>query len=333
MSANCSWRSSCGRAVWRSSRSSSCSSRRPGAARPGRTDLASVPNGQAPVLPRTTRLFQGRVHAASITHIKPPSVRAAVPRRPAPEPEPSGAEPPLVATDRLRKTYRSGDLETEALRGVDLAIRQGERVAIMGPSGCGKTTLLNCLSGLEDPTSGTVRIQGTDLYALGDRERTRFRARMMGFVFQSFNLLPVLTAAENVELPLLVTGVRSRSAREQALEALRLVGLSERAEHTPAELSGGEQQRVAIARSLVHDPPIVWADEPTGNLDSENSQDIMALIERLNAETQKTFVIVTHDPDIAGRCHRTIRMASGQVVPEPVTPRAKGRARAAEAKR
>ncbi len=223
-------------------------------------------------------------------------------------------EAPLVQASGLVKTYVSGDVRTTALAGVDLAVGRGEMVAIMGPSGCGKTTLLNCLSGLEDPTEGRVVVDGTDLYALGDDDRTRFRARHMGFVFQSYNLLPVLSAEENVELPLLVTGVRPRVARGRALEALALVGLRGREHHKPQQLSGGQQQRVAIARSLVHDPPLVWADEPTGNLDSETSAEVVDLMVSLNRETGKTFVIVTHDQTIAARCGRAVHMASGRVV-------------------
>lgn len=214
-----------------------------------------------------------------------------------------------------------------ALAGVDLEIARGEMVAVMGPSGCGKTTLLNCLSGLESPTGGTVQIDGTDLYSMKDDDLTRFRARKMGFVFQSYNLLPVLSAEENVELPLLVSGQRPRPARERAHAALALVGLEGREHHRPQQLSGGQQQRVAIARSLVHDPPLVWADEPTGNLDAKTSKEVMDLVQSLNETTGKTFVIVTHDPVIAGRCHRVVQMDSGLVVPTKGRKPSRGKAK------
>src|SRR5207253_7342702 len=168
---------------------------------------------------------------------------------------------------------------------------KGEMVAIMGPSGCGKTTLLNCLSGLDSYDAGTIRIEGTDLAQLDDNARSTYRARRMGFVFQFYNLLPVLNAVENVELPLVVSGVNARRARQQALAALEQVGLEERASHRPAQLSGGQRQRVTIARALVNMPAIVWADEPTGDLDSQTADDVMGLLERLNREQQQTFVI------------------------------------------
>jgi len=186
-------------------------------------------------------------------------------------------------------------------------------VAIMGPSGCGKTTLLNCLSGLDSYDAGCIRIAGTDLAALDDNARTTYRARRMGFVFQFYNLLPVLSAVENVELPLVVSGVNARRARQQALEALAQVGLGERAQHRPAQLSGGQRQRVTIARALVNAPAIVWADEPTGDLDSQTADEVMRLMERLNREQQQTFVIVTHDAGIGARCHRIVRMRDGLI--------------------
>ena len=173
------------------------------------------------------------------------------------------ANPPIVEAKAIVKTYDTGAVRVEALRGVDLTLERGEMAAIMGPSGCGKTTLLNCLSGLDTVDEGDVVIDGTSLAHMSDRERTDYRARHMGFVFQFYNLMPVLSAVENVELPLLVSRVDGRSARRRALEALDLVGIADRAEHVPDELSGGERQRVTIARSLVNDPAIVWADEPT----------------------------------------------------------------------
>jgi ABC-type lipoprotein export system ATPase subunit len=228
-----------------------------------------------------------------------------------------GAAPPAIvtATD-LHKVYVAGDIEVHALRGVNLAILAGEMVAVMGPSGCGKTTLLNVLSGIDDIGSGDVFLNGISLRAMSDRQRTRFRAEQMGFVFQSFNLLHVLSAVENVELPLLVAGVSPPAARKRAREALELVGLAEEERKRPAEMSGGQQQRVTIARALVNEPAIVWADEPTGSLDSENAGRVMDLLCRLNEERGLTFVIVTHDPDVGGRAHRILRMADGVIVDE-----------------
>jgi putative ABC transport system ATP-binding protein len=189
-------------------------------------------------------------------------------------------------------------------------------VAIMGPSGCGKTTLLNCLSGLDEIDSGDVLIEDVSIKQMSDRDRTRYRARRMGFVFQFYNLLGVLTAVENVEMPLLLAGVPGKQARKKAQSLLELVGLGERADHTPEELSGGERQRVTIARSLVNDPAIVWADEPTGDLDSTTADGVMELMQRLNREQGITFAIVTHDISIGRRAHRIIRMMDGQVVDE-----------------
>jgi putative ABC transport system ATP-binding protein len=187
-------------------------------------------------------------------------------------------------------------------------------VAIMGPSGSGKTTLLNCLSGLDKIDSGDVLIEGTSLASMSDRERTDYRAHRMGFVFQFYNLMPVLSAVENVELPLLVARVSSRDARRKALEALDMVGIRDRADHVPDELSGGQRQRVTIARALVNDPAIVWADEPTGDLDSENAEEIVALMWRLNRERGLTFLIVTHDISVGRATDRIVRMVDGQVV-------------------
>jgi putative ABC transport system ATP-binding protein len=184
----------------------------------------------------------------------------------------------------------------------------------MGPSGCGKTTLLNCLSGLDDVTSGQVVLEGKDLAQMSDLERTRLRSRRMGFVFQSFNLLPVLTAQENVELPLLVSGVHKEESAKRAQAALAQVGLAKFLDHKPRELSGGQQQRVTIARSLVNEPAIVWADEPTGNLDTRNGHEVLELLQKLNRERGQTYVIVTHDPAIARTCHRIVQMDSGRIL-------------------
>jgi putative ABC transport system ATP-binding protein len=217
----------------------------------------------------------------------------------------------IVRARAVRKVYRSGG-EVAALKGIDLDIRAGDLVAIVGPSGSGKTTLLNCLSGLERIDHGQIVVAGENLAALTDSQRTGYRARSMGFVFQAFNLLPVLTAAENVELPLLLVGMRGREVRARALEMLAEVGLGGRSRHRPDQLSGGEQQRVAVARALVHRPAVVWADEPTGNLDSESTETVMALITRLNGEGQ-TIVMVTHNPAIAAAAGRIVRMRDGQI--------------------
>jgi ABC-type lipoprotein export system ATPase subunit len=223
---------------------------------------------------------------------------------------------PIVEARAVHKTYDTGAAQVRALRGLDLSVEAGEMVAIMGPSGCGKTTLLNCLSGLDAVDAGEVLIDGTELSQLSDRERTDYRARRMGFVFQFYNLLPVLSAVENVELPLLVSRVRGSDARQRALAALDRVGLAGRADHVPDELSGGERQRVTIARSLVNDPAIVWADEPTGDLDSENAAEIVALMRTLNLDRALTFLIVTHDIAVGRRTDRIVRMLDGEVVEE-----------------
>jgi len=221
----------------------------------------------------------------------------------------------IQATD-VRKVYDTGRVKVDALRGVGLSITRGEMVAVMGPSGCGKTTLLNVLSGLDDLTGGQVVIDGAPIHTMSDKKRTRYRAEKMGFVFQSFNLLPVLSGAENVELPLLMAGVKPANARRRALEALELVGLAGQAAKLPAEMSGGQQQRVTIARALANDPAIVWADEPTGSLDSETSREVMDLLCRLNKETSQTFVLVTHDIAVGRRADRILRMADGEIVEE-----------------
>jgi putative ABC transport system ATP-binding protein len=222
----------------------------------------------------------------------------------------------MIQAEGVVKTYDTGTAKVQALRGVDFAVARGEMVAVMGPSGCGKTTLLNCLSGLDDVTSGRILLEGTDLATLGDKKRTDYRARRMGFVFQVYNLLPVLSAVENVELPLLVSGVRPKEARQRSLKALETVELARWAAHKPAELSGGQRQRVTIARSLVNDPAIVWADEPTGALDSRTAGEIMGLMRALNRSQGLTFVLVTHDPGVGAQCDRIVRMVDGEIVGE-----------------
>ena len=222
--------------------------------------------------------------------------------------------PAIINATDVRKVYFIGDSRVEALRGVDFSVEAGEMVAVMGPSGCGKTTLLNCLSGLDTFDHGSVVIEGQSLEQLGDRRLTRYRARHMGFIFQSYNLLPVISAAENVELALLVNEVHGREARSKALDMLKAVGLSDWQHHRPAQLSGGQRQRVAIARALANQPAIVWADEPTGNLDDDTSLDVLNLMRRLNAEHAQTFVIVTHDPKVGDFCDRIVHMANGRMV-------------------
>jgi putative ABC transport system ATP-binding protein len=217
----------------------------------------------------------------------------------------------IISCQDLTKTYITGDIRVEALRGITLEIKKGEMVAIMGPSGCGKTTLLNCLSGLDEVTSGRVRVEDIDLTTLDDNQKTNFRANRMGFVFQFYNLLPVLSATENVELPLLICGLKESEARSKAQQLLETVGLKERARQRPAALSGGERQRVAIARALVNDPAIVFADEPTGDLDKATAEGVVALLKQLNREHGQTFVIVTHDPEVGARCDRIIHMRDG----------------------
>jgi ABC-type lipoprotein export system ATPase subunit len=231
----------------------------------------------------------------------------------------SGTDPNddlIIQATGVQKVYHTGTVSVPALRGVDLSVRRGEMVAVMGPSGCGKTTLLNCLSGLDTADEGQIAIEGVFLSGMSDRERTAYRARRMGFVFQFYNLLPVLSAVENVELPLLVSGVRLGEARKRALESLAQVGLAQRANHRPAELSGGERQRTTIARALVNRPALVWADEPTGDLDSETASEIMDVLVDLNREQGLTFILVTHDRGVGARCGRIVRMRDGLVVGE-----------------
>ena len=223
-------------------------------------------------------------------------------------------KPAIIEAQQVYKIYRSGQLRVEALRKIDMVVGKSEMVAIMGPSGCGKTTLLNCLAGLDTIDDGNVFIQGDNLRDLTDNQRTSYRAKHMGFVFQDFNLLPMLSAVENVELPMLVSNTPGRKARSRALELLDRVGLADRARHRPAELSGGQRQRVTIARALTNDPAIVWADEPTGNLDSESANDVMDLLTFFNREHGQTLVIVTHALEVGKRANRIIRMQDGNII-------------------
>ena len=222
--------------------------------------------------------------------------------------------PTVLEARELWKVYDTGTNRVEALRKVSVSLKPGEMVAVMGQSGCGKTTLLNCLSGLDDITSGEVLIHGQPLSQMSDYDLTSLRGSQLGFIFQSFNLLPVLTAVENVELPLLMAGNPPREARAKALEALDAVGLADRDGHLPAELSGGQLQRVTIARSFVHDPAVIFADEATGNLDSQTSDEIINLLLSLNAERGVTMLLVTHDSEIAERCSRVLVMQDGLIV-------------------
>jgi ABC-type lipoprotein export system ATPase subunit len=224
----------------------------------------------------------------------------------------------IVEARGVDKTYETGTLAVRALQDVSFSVERGEMVAIMGPSGSGKTTLLNCLSGLDAIDGGDVLIEGVSLATMSDGTRTDYRARRMGFVFQFYNLMPVLSAVENVELPLLVSRIGAKEARQRALAALDLVGLRERASHVPDELSGGQRQRVTIARALVNEPAIVWADEPTGDLDSENADEIVKLMRRLNLEHGLTFLIVTHDITVGRSTDRIVRMVDGEIVDEEI---------------
>ena len=232
----------------------------------------------------------------------------------------------IVAARGVVKTYDTGRLQVTALGSVTFTVASGEMVAIMGPSGSGKTTLLNCLSGLDSIDAGDVLIEGVSLASMSDEKRTDYRARRMGFVFQFYNLMPVLSAVENVELPLLVAHVDAKEARRRSLDALDMVGLRDRARHLPDELSGGQRQRVTIARALVNDPAIVWADEPTGDLDSENAEEIVRLMRALNGERGLTFVIVTHDIHVGRSTDRIVRMVDGEIVDEEVLEVRNGRA-------
>jgi putative ABC transport system ATP-binding protein len=222
-------------------------------------------------------------------------------------------ESSILLAEDVRKVYRSGGDEVVALHGLDLRVEQGEFIAVMGPSGSGKTTLLNCLSGLDDIDRGRVLVDGLSIHELSDKERTRHRAKEMGFIFQAFNLIPVFTATENVELPLLLTGAKEQEARARARETLERVGLGHRLDRRPPELSGGEQQRVAIARALAGRPRIVWADEPTGNLDSEMAANVMELLGELHQEGL-SLILVTHDDAVAVHADRLLTVRDGRLV-------------------
>jgi putative ABC transport system ATP-binding protein len=222
-------------------------------------------------------------------------------------------EDAILSAEGVRKIYRSGADSIVALHGLDLVVPPGQFVAVMGPSGSGKTTLLNCVSGLDEIDAGRVLVDGLSIHDLSDKERTKHRAKEMGFIFQAFNLIPVFTATENVELPLLLAGARETDARLRARETLERVGLGHRLDRRPMELSGGEQQRVAVARALAGRPRIVWADEPTGNLDSEMAASVIDLLGELHDEGL-TIVLVTHDPTVAAHADRLVTVRDGRLV-------------------
>ncbi|HEY7201739.1 MAG TPA: ABC transporter ATP-binding protein [Candidatus Dormibacteraeota bacterium] len=227
----------------------------------------------------------------------------------------SPVHPAALAACDVRRWLPLGGDRIEILRGVSFAVQRGEMVAVMGPSGSGKTTLLNCLAGLEAIDSGQIIVDGTDIATLNDRVKTDYRARNMGFIFQFYNLLPVLSAVENVELPLVVSGVNTKEARERAMYALDLVRLRDWAEHKPAELSGGQRQRVTISRALVNQPAIVWADEPTGDLDEQTADALHQLLGEMHQAYGITSIIATHNPRLAAACNRVLRLEGGQLVP------------------
>ena len=227
---------------------------------------------------------------------------------------PEYSSPPLVVIDHLYKSYRRGSQILPVLEDISLFINEGEFLALMGPSGSGKTTLLNLIAGLDHPDRGVLTVGGVDLTQLSESQLAAWRARHVGFIFQFYQLIPVLTAFENVELPLLLTPLSRRERRAHVDLALELVGLSDRKTHYPAQLSGGQQQRVAIARALITDPTLISADEPTGDLDLESANEILDLLCRLNGEFGKTIILVTHDPQAASRAPRLIRLIKGNLM-------------------
>ncbi len=231
-----------------------------------------------------------------------------------PENAASGAAA-IVEAIGIRKVYQRGKEDLTVLQDLDLTIREGAFEALMGPSGSGKSTLLNLIAGLDRPTSGTIRVAGADVGTLPERSRAKWRAANIGFIFQTYNMMPVLTAVENVELPLLLARLSGKERRERAQTALSVVGLSDRMKHYPRELSGGQEQRVAIARAIVTDPKLIVADEPTGDLDRKSADEILTLLERLNSEFHKTIIMVTHDPAAAERAKKVHHLDKGAFVP------------------
>jgi putative ABC transport system ATP-binding protein len=220
----------------------------------------------------------------------------------------------IVSAKKVRKTYLRGKQELNVLQDVNLTVHEGAFEALMGPSGSGKSTLLNLIAGLDRPSSGVIEVAGVDVGALPERPRAQWRAANIGFIFQTYNMMPVLTALENVELPLLLAGLSGKERRQRATTALEVVGLKERMQHYPRELSGGQEQRVAIARAIVTDPPLIVADEPTGDLDRKSADDVLALLERLNREFNKTVLMVTHDPAAAERAKKVHHLDKGALL-------------------
>jgi putative ABC transport system ATP-binding protein len=223
----------------------------------------------------------------------------------------------LVRIKDVHKVYRRGDEKIDILQGIDLEIPKGDFLALMGPSGSGKTTLLNLMGGLDRPTSGTVEVAGEPIHKLSDGQLTNWRSRHVGFVFQFYNLLPVLTAQRNVELPLLLTHLSAARRKQHAANALAVVGLADRAQHFPRQLSGGQEQRVGIARAIATDPTLLLCDEPTGDLDRKSGDEILDLLQALNRDQGKTIVMVTHDPHAAARARRVLHLDKGTLVTEP----------------
>jgi len=229
-------------------------------------------------------------------------------------PAPASGETPLVAIRNLTKYYTRGEQVIPVLVDINIDVMAGDYIALMGPSGSGKSTLLNLIAGIDKPSSGEIRVAGVDIARLSDGDLAAWRAANVGFIFQFYNLMPVLTAFQNVELPLQLTSLSRRERRERVDTALALVGLSDRVEHYPNELSGGQQQRVAIARALITDPTLIVADEPTGDLDRTTAEEVLGLLERLNAEMGKTIIMVTHDPKAAGHARRIVQLEKGVLV-------------------
>jgi putative ABC transport system ATP-binding protein len=221
----------------------------------------------------------------------------------------------VVQVQNVSKIFKRDAFEVKALDDVSITIAAGEFLALMGPSGSGKTTLLNMIAAIDRPTSGELRVLGENIFRLSDRQSARWRNEHIGYVFQTFNLIPVLTAFENVELPLLLTKLNAQQRRDHVMTALKLVGLEERAQHLPKQLSGGQEQRVAIARAIVSDPTLLLADEPTGDLDSHSATEILEILKRLNEDFQKTIVMVTHDPHAASYAHLTRHLEKGMLLP------------------
>jgi putative ABC transport system ATP-binding protein len=224
----------------------------------------------------------------------------------------------LIEVRDVSKSYRRDALEIPVLDGVSISVPEGDFLGLMGPSGSGKSTLLNLLAGIDRPSRGTIRVGDTDITRLSERELASWRARNIGFIFQLYNLIPVLTAFENVELPLLLTSLTKKQRRDHALTVLNIVGLRERGDHYPRQLSGGQEQRVAIARAIVTDPRVLLADEPTGDLDAKSAGEVLTLLERLNTEFKKTIVLVTHDPHAAERARRVLHLEKGTFVEQAV---------------